>query len=981
MEMDSALEEEMNFLTQDDDDIVNNYYYSSSEELTHFSPPVAIKREKSLDILESQSIENTENTKEMVDSKEVGAHDIIEMFPPEVPFIKEEIISVEVARSPEIGTENVDSLSGDESIASPKETILTTKDVSPAIDEENSIPPPRETTPLPEELTLIKDAISFLERETLPKEVTCSPEEVTHTTREEISPSKICREITPPPKEITHPLEQSTPMPMEITPSKASSPQQEVTQPSEKPTEELVSLITIAQSSSPSKEVTPAPEEGASKETETVEVSPDKLDNSSKISSRRQTVDEEDLDGFADVIFNGSYVEVQVCDDDEEKELDSDVEEVSEKNLESEEHDINDRTVINSDHNYVTKSQVRSSPSTSDTSPVDLHVRSFLIEFLEKRSSNGHDDKMKNFVDEIVCRLKTYQRMEDVAKEHKGKVIEVFDSQDLNSFSIGGCSNAIEIPESPSVKLSEVIEIPESQVVDSTKVADSSKTIEIPDTQVTNLEEVIEIPETQVVEPPPVVEIPDSQVVNHSETIEIQESQVPNSTEVIEIPETQVIESSNVIEIHESQAVESSDVIDKSPVTDSPKPIEIAESEVLEIHESQAIEASNVIEIPDSQVVESSKVHEEMEVDEEEKAIEDVLNQSIETVIKDQKDEISIQEELKKTTNIDISIDDLLNPIDDADDKKSEDKEDGSEETTETTDGSDDSTEDTTTSEDLPEDPPDQSKKLARCLEFDLFDEIDELPEEFPSGQGESALVNPRDPEDTSSKDNPESISNDQLEDSSITDPPVVEKEVNQVPESGSTNLPVPPKCYESMETQTDLEFVPKSESISKLYEFASKLLEECRIVSEENYSTFHQEKLDEMMKFVQLFKPLPETAEISIQTEKIVSEKRLKKKNEKERMKLLASSDSSDSESDMLSSDSESKKSFENSELDLSQFLQSDLLVNDEGNVDLGVSEEGSNQLQELKKEKSVREEKESMTEEDLERLRDEEEDREIER
>lgn len=918
MEMDSALEEEMNFLTQDDEDIINNYYYSSSEELTHFSPPeVVVKRENSLSIFESSCVENPGNCENTV-KREVEAHEIIEMFPPEVPLIKEEAppSPMDVTSEPEEYS-NLEETLPIEATRSPMDVASEPKEYSNL--EGTALFPSDDT--ISEEISTRREKTpegnTSLEKVALSKEVTVASS--TEMTSAKTPPPQ---EMTPPLKESTLPPKSPTPPSKETTPAPRETPppSRESTPPLEKVEVRTKEAMSTKEASPPPKEDTPFLEERTPTETEVVTI---KTEVSSKISSRRQTAEEEDLDGFDDVIFNGSYVEVQVCDDDDEEE--------NEKDLESEEHEINDRTVINSDHNYVTKSEVKSSPSTSTTTPADLNIRSFLIDYLEKRSNSApSDNTMKKFVDEIVGRLKTYQRMEDVAKENEGKVIEVMDSQDLDFLNVSaeGPTKENEI----SADKPEVIEIPESQVVE--EVAKSPETIEIFESQViestTNM---IEIP------------LPDP-----SATIEIAESQVPNSSEPIEIPDSQALNSSEDIEIPDSQQV-----------------IEIPDTQVLEFEKAnpenlQEAGLSNVIEIPDSQVIDSSKVDEnkssveEMDVDKEEKAIEDALNESIEALIKGQKNNLSIQEELKKTTNIDISIDDLLNPVNDVDDKKSE--EDGSEETTETTDGSDDTTEDTTTSEDLPEDPPDQSKQL----ELDLFDDMDEqLPEDFPSGQVEVATV--------------KTVQEKEISKEESTCLPEVPSE------SDSTDPSVPQKCFESMETQTDLEFVHKNESIKQLYEFVSKLMEECRIVSEENCTSFHEEKLNEMMKFVQLFKPLPETAEISIQTEKIVSEKRLKKKNEKERMKLLASSESSESESDNFSSDSESKKSFDNSELDLSQFLQSDLLVNDEGNVNLGVSEEGSNQLPEIKKEKIPKDDKESLNEEDLEKLREEEEDREIER
>lgn len=337
MEMDSALEEEMNFLTQDDDDVIHNYYYSSSEELTHFSPPINIKREKSVDILDSQP-------------------------------------------DPE-----------------PKpETVQETESVheSENILDENKI-------------TEIKEEI--------------------------IESNPIIEEIFPPDDD-----EQI----------KESTPEKEI--PKER---------------SPS----PKPQENSEK--------------CPKISSRRQTVEEEEeLDGFADVIYNGSYVEISLDDDDDdEDDVSEDVEIPKETREEEEKKDErpesadleeDESTVINQDHNYVTKS----------SNCGDFDVRSFLIEYLEKKSSTEKDDvKMRSFIDEIMGRLKNFDNKDKIEE-----VIEIKDTQDFIEETPQKDSDEKDIEESTKEStedlINEIMQIAESQ--------------EIPKV----IEEPIEIPESQEID-------------------------------------------------------------------------------------------------------------------------------------------------------------------------------------------------------------------------------------------------------------------------------------------------------------------------------------------------------------------------------------------------------------------------------------------------------------------------------------------------
>ncbi|KAL5279658.1 ATRX.2 family protein [Megaselia abdita] len=917
MDVDSALEEEMNFLTQDDDDIVNNYYYSSSEELTHFSPPAMVfKREKSVDIFESQ-MEVDKNSSE-------GTHEIIEMFPPDVP----PDVKVEMESDDFISTQQA--------------------------------------------IQVLEDVASLLKEE----------EEEDNTNEEKES-----RSLTPPLEEVSMKVSEKKATPIkELTPPREPSLPKEAEITSETTLKDVSTTPLKEPTPPPSKESTPPPEETSPMKIKD-EIIEDEIPPT-KISSRRQTVEEEELDGFADVIFNGSYVEIQLDDDeDDEEEEEKDIDDDEEKNLESEELDINDRTVINSDHNYVTKSEVRSSPSSANASVStgDLNVRTFLIEYLEKRrNSEDNDDKRKNFVDEIISVLKTYQKKEN-------------ENDFENSLKIHDSLDVIEIPENESFGPSEDIEIPETQVVEPSDVIDSlgkstdDDSSKLIDDLVKVAEDSLNITDESLRVNDDLENVTDDLANVSDDLANVSDDLLKVTDDLVKVTEDLAKvtdDSAEVLENSKELADDSLELPEISLTDTENSPKETEDSpQVPEISTTDPENSPKVTEVPET--------NSEMDIDEilqptndHEKSIEDVLNQSIESIIKDHKDERSIQEELKKTTNIDISIDDLLNPIDDSsstDDKKSEDKSDGSEETTETTDGSDDTTEDTTTSEDLPEDPTDQGRPLERALSMDIFDDIDELPEEFPSSQVQAAV-------ESISKDQDKSCEEDLEKDDNLNLP--------EVPKE-TERIEVPQKTFETIETQTNEEFVPKIESIKKLYEFASKLMEDCRLEeqriessieelekeeseekkSEDLVSTFQNNKLDEMKKFVQLFKPLPETAEISIQTEKFVSEKRLKKRNEKERMNLLASSDSSESESDHFSSDSEqSKKSFGNSELDLSQFLQSDLLVNDEGNVDLGSEDNITNQLEE-KKEKTPKDKKEEMTEEELERLREEEEDREIER
>lgn len=791
MEMDSALEEEMNFLTQDDEDIINNYYYSSSEELTHFSPPaVTVKREKSLEIIDRSCLDDISQ------EKESNTHEIVEMFPSDVPLIEVE------------NNEEPSSL----------ENSFCQDDYSSSKGEETSL--------LENEESSCKKTLDISSS----KEITPDSEEKDHELSEEILGENSASLL----------LKEKSPLVNELLPSST-----ELVQCDEVESLSNKSFSSIEELTSPVKEKSPPKE---------IDVK-----SSSKSASRPQTVEEEgeELDGFADVIFTGSYVEIPALkeeDDDNDNELDEkdleiyddennertviktescveiqvlkendDDNEIDDMDLEIYEDENNERTVINSDHNYVTKLELRST-----TSPCLADLKNQFISYLQKRGNDAQSNvRMKTFVDDIVGRLKAYPPTEILAKENTEKDVELLNVSD--------------------------------RFDDSMKVHTVSS------------EEDIENPIIETKISP----LKDMNLVQTSETID-------------------VIGTSNNIE--------------KSSSTE-----EISEKHVQEVGE-----------IPDSQVVGSSTKSEkyseteEMDIDEEEKAIEDALNESIEALMSGHKNELSIGEELKKTTHIDITIDDLLNPVENIDDPTDVNKVNEAKDKT----GKSISTED------------------SQDMEFDMFQNIEEqLAEEFSS----------------------------------------VKVEVTN--EKNLYDLPDLPKSYNSKEIQTDLEFVPKNEFINKLHEFASKLMEECRIVSEDDYSSFNQQKLDEMKKFIEIFKPLPETTEISIQTEKIVSEKSLKKKNEKERRKLLASSDSSDSESDNLSSDSESKKSFGNSDLDLSQFLQSDLLVNDEGNVYLGGSEECSDQLLEVNKNKVVKDENESMNEEDLERLREEEEDKEIER